>query len=91
MYRILKLNNKTVPVFMGPKTQVAVEYESEVKWHGNDGLLDIEEGNFEVDPKQIQKESAVQSLISLVNTHPHEIDLIGTDTIIQLSRWANKI
>ena len=69
---------------MGPKTQVAVklsEQQSEMKWHGNDGLLDVEEANFEVDPKLIQKESAVQSLILLVNKHPHEIDLIGRNNV----------
>jgi len=83
--KILKLNNATIPVFMGPKTQVAVEYESEVKWHGNDGLLDVEEANFEVDLKRIQTESAVQSLLSLVNKHPHEIDLVAVGPLTNVA------
>ena len=89
MLRLLSLNDRKIPVYIGQTNQLVKNKDkSAERCHGKNGLMDLED-NINFDTKLLQKENACLGLINLVNENKNEIDLVAVGPLTNLALALN--
>ncbi len=83
----VELCNKNIPVYRGCSQPLTRKLETSKFFHGKDGLGDTGPYN----PRQkAENEDGVDRIISLVNNHPKEIEIIAIGPLTNIARAFQK-
>ncbi len=74
---------KNVPVYKGEYKPLRRKLETSKFFHGKDGLGDT--GPY-IPTKKAQKENAVDKIISIINDHPNEIEIIAIGPLTNIAK-----